>query len=188
MIQRRLPKLRGRTTVSSSECGTKMAVAGEAEMQAQCGQIVILREEIQGPRQSKTQLVAIQRHTFHLLEDLCEIDRGAAHISSNLSQRPSPCQIARQHEFGPVHQLLTSDTGSSCVRGAGPQRALHQGQGNALCLQRLRDVPTQAMPQQRDEQLSSRINAKTLSTKCERRAVAQIRTWCQFVQQRFTDG
>ena len=46
MTQCRLLELRGRSTVNSAERGAEMAVAGEAEVQAQGGQVVILSEEI----------------------------------------------------------------------------------------------------------------------------------------------
>ena len=50
-MQRRLPELRGRAPVGLAEGGAEMAVAGEAEVQAQGGQVVILREEVERPRQ-----------------------------------------------------------------------------------------------------------------------------------------
>ena len=50
--QRRLPELRWRAAVSLAEDSAEMTVAGEAEIQAQSGQVIILREKIQRPRQS----------------------------------------------------------------------------------------------------------------------------------------
>jgi len=47
--ERRLPELRGRATVGLAEGSAEMAVAGEAEVQAQSSQVVILREKIQRP-------------------------------------------------------------------------------------------------------------------------------------------
>ncbi len=52
-----------------------MAVAGEAKVEAQDGEVVILSEKVQRARQAKAQLVTIQRQAFHLLEDLREIHR-----------------------------------------------------------------------------------------------------------------
>ena len=74
-MQRGPLEFRGRAAVDAAECGAEMAVAGEAEIQAQRGQILILREEIQRAGQPQPQLVAIERHTLHLLKDLRQIDR-----------------------------------------------------------------------------------------------------------------
>ncbi len=51
-MERRPPEFRGRAAVSLTEGCAKMAVAGEAEIQAQGGQVIILREKIERPRQS----------------------------------------------------------------------------------------------------------------------------------------
>ena len=51
-MQRRLPEFRRRAAVSLAEGGAEMAVAGEAEVKAESGQVIILREKIQRPRQS----------------------------------------------------------------------------------------------------------------------------------------
>ena len=51
-MKRRLPELRGRPAISLAEGGAEMAVARKAEIQAQRGEIVILREEIQRPGES----------------------------------------------------------------------------------------------------------------------------------------
>ena len=98
-MQRQLPELRGRTAVNLAERGAEMTVAGEAEVEAKSGQVVILPEEIQRPREPQSQLVAIQRQTFDLLEDLRQINRRAAHFGGDLGQRPASRQIARQHEL-----------------------------------------------------------------------------------------
>ena len=83
-MQRGPLEFRGRAAVDAAECGAEMAVAGEAEVQAQRGQILILREKIQRPRQAKAQLVAIERYALHLLEDLRQIDRGSSQLGGDL--------------------------------------------------------------------------------------------------------
>jgi hypothetical protein len=45
-----------------------VAVAGEAKVEAQGGEVVILSEKVQCARQAKAQLVAIQRQAFPLLD------------------------------------------------------------------------------------------------------------------------
>ena len=52
-----------------------MAVAGEAEVEPEGSQIVVLRNEIQGSRETQAQLVAIKGQSLDLLEHLREIDR-----------------------------------------------------------------------------------------------------------------
>jgi hypothetical protein len=81
-------------------------MAGEAEIEAKCGQVVILPEKIQRSREPQAQLIAVQGLTFHLLEDLREIYRGAAYFGGDLGQCPSPGEIARQYKLGPIHQQL----------------------------------------------------------------------------------
>src|SRR5690242_15293128 len=72
-------ELGGGTTVNLAERCTEMAVAGEAELQTESGQVVILRQKIQRTRQPQAQLIAVQGETFDLLEDLREINGRAAH-------------------------------------------------------------------------------------------------------------
>ncbi len=52
-----------------------MAVAGEAKVEPEGSQIVVLRKEIQGARETQAQLVAIEGQSLDLLEHLCEVDR-----------------------------------------------------------------------------------------------------------------
>jgi hypothetical protein len=64
----------------------------------------------------------------------------------------------------------------------------HQGQGQALCLQRFGDTLAQAVPEQRYQRLCPRIDAAALLPEGQRSAVAQKGAWRQLVQQRFGDG
>ena len=52
-----------------------MAVAGEAEVEPEGGQIVVLRKEVERARETQAQLVAIERHALDLLEHLRQVDR-----------------------------------------------------------------------------------------------------------------
>lgn len=101
-----LPEGGRRTSIDLAERGAEVAVAGEAKFEAELRQVFILPEKIQRSCEPQTQLIAIQRLTFYLLEDLREIDRGAAYFSGDFGQRPSSRQIARQHELSPVHHPL----------------------------------------------------------------------------------
>ena len=51
-MQRRLPEFRWRTAVRFAEGSAEMAVARETEIEAQGGQVIILCEQIERPRQS----------------------------------------------------------------------------------------------------------------------------------------
>ena len=57
-----------------AECGAEVTVAGEAEVEAQSCQVVILREKIESTSEPQAQLITIQGQTFHLLENLREIN------------------------------------------------------------------------------------------------------------------
>jgi hypothetical protein len=122
-----------------------------------------------------------------LFEDLREINRRAAHFGGDLGQRPAPRQITRQHELNPIRQPSPSDTGARRVRSSRPQGPLRQSQGQAFRFQRFRDLLPQAVPQQRHERLSPRIDPQALLSKRQRRAVAQKSAWRQFAQIRFAD-
>jgi hypothetical protein len=50
-----------------------MTVTVEAEIEAQRGEVVILREQIERSSQSELHLVPIQRHAFDLLKNLREV-------------------------------------------------------------------------------------------------------------------
>jgi hypothetical protein len=57
-----------------------MAVAGKTKVQAQGRKILVAGEQIERSRQPQAQLVAIQRETFDLLENLGEVHRRAPHL------------------------------------------------------------------------------------------------------------
>ena len=64
----RLPEFRGRTAVSLAEQSAELAVAGEAEVETEAGEVIILREKIQRPRQAVTATGSDTRvgYAFHL--------------------------------------------------------------------------------------------------------------------------
>src|SRR5262249_19070196 len=116
-----------------------------------------------------------------------EIDGRTTYLGGDLGQGPSPRQIARQYELDPVRQPLPSNTGARRVRGAWAQRPLHQGQGQALRLQSLRDVVTKAVSQQRRERLVPRVNREALQRKRQLPVLSQESGWRQLKQLRFMD-
>jgi hypothetical protein len=66
-----------------------MAVTGKAQVETQAGEVVILTQQIQRPRQPQAQLIAVQWHTLHLLEQLSEIYRRDADLDCDLGQSPA---------------------------------------------------------------------------------------------------
>ena len=74
------------------------------------------------------------------------------------------------------------------MRGARPQGALHQRQRQAFRFQRLGDALTQAVSEQRHQDLGPRIDPQALPAKGRARAVAQEIPGRQFAQQRFGDA
>src|SRR5260370_40986896 len=101
-----MPELRRRTSIGLAEGRAEVAVAGEAKVEAQGGEVVILSEKVQRGRQAKAQLVAIQRQAFHQLEDLREIHRLDANFLGDLGQRPPPRRIPCKHERSSVNPAL----------------------------------------------------------------------------------
>ena len=69
------PERRRGAAVRLLECGAEVTVAVEAEVEAQRGEIVILRKEIERSSQPELLLVPIQRQPFDLLKDLREVHR-----------------------------------------------------------------------------------------------------------------
>src|SRR5262245_51973159 len=59
-INRRALELGWRATVNRSERRAEVAMAGKAQLQAERGQVVIFREEVQRPCQPQSKLIAIQ--------------------------------------------------------------------------------------------------------------------------------
>jgi hypothetical protein len=184
-MESRVPELGGGTAVGRPECGAEVTVAGEAKVQAQRREVVVLSEKIERPRQPQPQLVAIQGQTFYLLEDLCEIHGRAPHFIGDVGQSPAPRQVTGQHELRPIHEPLAAGTCAGRVRRAGPERPLRQGQRQALCLKGLSGVLTQAVPQDRHERLSPRVNPQALWEEREPPTIAQERARRQFAELRF---
>jgi hypothetical protein len=95
-------------TVKSAERGAEVAVAGKPEIQTETCQVIIFAEEIERPGQAQAQLIAIKRKSFHLLENLCEINRRPMYFRGYFPQSPAPRQITSENKLDPVHQALTS--------------------------------------------------------------------------------
>src|ERR1700678_4103493 len=93
----------------SSEGIGEMAVAGEAQVHPESAEVLISTKQVQGARQSQSQLIAVQRHPFHLLEHLREVHGGDANLNRYLSQRPTSRRIRRQYQLGSVDQLSAAD-------------------------------------------------------------------------------
>src|SRR6266851_6373052 len=126
-MQRQLLEFGRRTSVGRAECGAEMAVAGKAEIKAESGQVIILRERVQRPCKPESQLITIQWEPFHLLEHLREINWGTAHFRCDFSKCPASRQIAGQHKFHPIDQPLSANAGAGCVGGARTERTPNEG-------------------------------------------------------------
>src|SRR5207302_10876974 len=114
-----------------------MAVAGEAKVEAECAQVLVCSEQVQGARQPEMQLVAIKRETLHLLECLREIDGRAADLGGHLCERPAPREVGCEHELRAVDETPTCEAPS---RGPGAARAVpptHERQSGAIRLEKI---------------------------------------------------
>src|SRR5215468_8206076 len=144
-LQRGLPESGRRTPVSLAEGGAEMTVTGEAKMERQGRQVIVLAKQIERSREPQPQLIAIERHAFDPLEGLREIDRRSANLCGNLMQRPAPREIAGQHQFYAIDQALLAETGTGGVRCARPEGTLGEHQGQALGLQGLGNALVKTM-------------------------------------------
>src|SRR5215212_2761930 len=133
-------ELRWRPAVGLAKGGAEVAVAGEAQIHAERGEVAVSAEQVQGARQPEAKVIAIERHGLDLLEHLRQIDRRDADLRADLGKRPPPRQIRRQDELGAVDQLAPARTGAGRMRCPFTQGAPHQGQGERFRLQSLRDV------------------------------------------------
>ena len=124
-----------------------MTMAVETEVETQRREVVILREELQRPRESQPQLVAIERDPFDLLEYLREVNRRMADLGRNLRQGPPSRRIACEDEFCPVCEPLPSETPTWDMGGARSQRSSGKRQREAFGFERLRDALSKAVPQ-----------------------------------------
>src|SRR5258705_8264283 len=140
-----------RAAIDITERSTEMAVAGEAEIQTKTGEVVATADQVESASQTEAELIPVQGHAFHLLEDLREIDGGAADFGGDVGQGPAARQIARQHELDAINEPLASDGGGRGVRRARSESALHQSQGKAFGLEWFGDVFAQAMTKKGDE-------------------------------------
>jgi hypothetical protein len=159
-----------------------MAVAGKAQICGQSRQIVVLRNHIQGSRETQPQMITIQGNAFDLLEDLRQIYRRAANFGGDIRKCPAPGQIAGQQDFDAVREAAAGMSCSRRVRGARPQAAAHQGQQQTFGLQRLNGTIVQAMPKQCDQRLCARIDALILAAEPELSAIIQKSAGRQFTQ------
>ena len=101
--------------VRLTEGGAEMAVAGEAEIEAQSGEVVVAGEEIESTRKAQTQLIAVQRQAFDLLENLREINGRAANFRGDFRERPTAGQVACENELDAVNEALASEAGAGRV-------------------------------------------------------------------------
>jgi hypothetical protein len=150
-----------------------MTVARKAQLGGQCGQIVVLRNQVQRSGEAQPQLIAIEGNAFGLLEHLCQIYRRAADFRGDVRERPAPGKIAGQQDFDAVSQPAARTSRSGFVRCAWAQASANQGEHEALGLQRLDGAVVQAMPKQGDQGLCARVDAVMLPTESELSAIIQ---------------
>jgi hypothetical protein len=145
-------------------------VAGEAEVEAERGEIVGLRQQVQRPRQAQVQLVAIERHAFDGLEDLGEVDRRAPHLGGDLGQGPATGRIGAKHKLGAVGEPTASRRPADGAAGARSESAAGQGEGETLGLQRLEGAGGEAVAELGGQRLGLRVDAAALVVEGQGRA------------------
>src|SRR5687768_8247579 len=96
--KRGLTEFRRRAAIRPLERGAEMTVAGEAELEGEGGEVVVLPQQVQGASEPQAKLIAIQRQPFDLLEYLGEIHRRATDFGSDFRERPAPRKIRRERE------------------------------------------------------------------------------------------
>lgn len=89
----RSPESSRRVPVCLAESGAEMTMAGKTQIHAQVGEIVISIEKVESPCQSQAQLIAIQRHTFHLLEYLSQVYGRNPHFLRDLGKCPASGRV-----------------------------------------------------------------------------------------------
>ena len=134
---------RRRLTVELAERSAEMTVAGETQLKGERGQIVALGQQIQRTRESQTQLIPIERHAFHLLEQLREIHCRHAHFGSNVRKGPTSREVARERQLrGSTSRWRPALAPGWCaVRRPSARRAmasarLSTSSGSAICRRR----------------------------------------------------
>jgi hypothetical protein len=152
-----------------------MAVAGKSQICGQCGQIVVLRNQVQSSRETQSEMITIEGHAFGLLKYLRQIDRRATDFRGDCGQAPASGKIAGQQNLDAIGQPATRASRSGLVRCAWSQTAEHQCESQALGLQWVDGSVFQAVAQHRDQSLRAMIDAQMLATEPYRRATTQKR-------------
>jgi uncharacterized protein YdhG (YjbR/CyaY superfamily) len=181
-------ELGGRTAVGLAEGGAEMAVAGEAEVEAQRCEVMVLRKQMERAGKAQSQLIAIERHAFDLLKHLSEVDGRAANLGGDLGQGPAARRVACKHELDAIDQTAPSRASGGRMRCARPQCALRQGQGQAFGFKELGHIASQAVTEQGYEGLGAGIDAQPLRVKCGCRARREQRGGREFEEQFLADG
>src|SRR5262249_6800689 len=165
----------------------EMAVTGKTEVETKSSEIVILCEEVERAGETEPQLIAIERHAFHLLENLREVGRRAADVGGDFGERPAACQVAGEHELPAVHKALAAKAGGGMTRRSWTEGALYESEGETLRFERLGDTMTKTMAKKRNESLRTRVNTQPLLTEGEKLVLLQQAPRGEFGQKRFSD-
>src|SRR5262245_10882498 len=100
---RRVAELRRCRSEGSAEFGGKMAVAREADVKRQFGQVGRVRQFGKRAREPQLSQILVQCHAFELTKHLGEIDRRRAHRAADLGE------MYRPGEFGVEKRLRSLD-------------------------------------------------------------------------------
>src|SRR5689334_617303 len=157
-IQGKTAELGRGAAVGSLEGGGEMAVAGEPQLEAEGGEIVVLGHQVERAGEPQIELIAVEGHALDLLEDLREIDGGAADLGCDFRERPAARQIAGEEQLRPIHEFLTWDAVGRRAQRLRAQGSTHEGERETFGFERLRDALIQAVSEQRDERLRTRID------------------------------
>ena len=177
-------ELRGRTAVELAKCGAEVTVTGEAEVEAERRQIVILGNQVEGSCKTHPKLIAIEGQALYLLEHLRKIDRRPVNLGGNLGQSPAPRQITGQCQLDAVDQAAPSEGGSRHARGTRAESAMRQRQCKTFCFQGFRDPAAETVPEHGHQRLCSPVDSRPLLAKCKNRYGAQKLARSEFSKQR----
>ena len=87
------PEGGGGTSVSTTKGSGEVAVAGEADLKGECGEVVVVGKKVEGAGESEAELIPVEGHALNLLKDLNEVNGRAVDFGGDVGEGPTAGEV-----------------------------------------------------------------------------------------------
>jgi hypothetical protein len=156
------PEGGGGTSVSTTKGSGEVAVAGEADLEGESGEVVVVRKKVEGAGEAEAELIPIEGHALNLLKDLGEVNGRAMDFGGYLGEGPTASEVGGEEELDAIDDALIAEATAWSAGGAWSEGALDEGEREAFCFEGFGRFFAEAVAEHGHEGLGACVNTKSM--------------------------